>query len=126
MPQMLRNIWLPNAGEQQTAQAMITEQVDIAYDMQPATFPTIFRQQSEDHHPYRAASRRTATSTGGRLSLYVNNEVKPFDDRDVRWALSHYIDRDAGGRGRRILGAGAGLGAADCRPTSRCCLISTR
>ncbi len=27
------------------------------------------------------------------LSLYVNNEVKPFDDKDVRWAISHYIDR---------------------------------
>jgi len=24
----------------------------------------------------------------------VNNEVKPFDDRDVRWALSYYIDRN--------------------------------
>jgi peptide/nickel transport system substrate-binding protein len=27
------------------------------------------------------------------ISLYVNNEVAPFNDRDVRWALSHYIDR---------------------------------
>ncbi|MBV9813741.1 MAG: hypothetical protein JO326_13420, partial [Acetobacteraceae bacterium] len=27
------------------------------------------------------------------ISLYVNTEQKPFDDRDVRWAISHYIDR---------------------------------
>ena len=28
MPQVLRNIWLPTAGEQQTAQLLITNQVD--------------------------------------------------------------------------------------------------
>ncbi len=33
-------------------------------------------------------------SIGGRISLYVNNDVKPFDDKDVRWALSYYIDRE--------------------------------
>jgi peptide/nickel transport system substrate-binding protein len=27
------------------------------------------------------------------LSLYVNNEKKPFDDPDVRWALSYFLNR---------------------------------
>ena len=27
-------------------------------------------------------------------SLYVNNEREPFNDTDVRWALSYFIDRD--------------------------------
>jgi peptide/nickel transport system substrate-binding protein len=27
------------------------------------------------------------------ISLWVNNTVKPWDDPDVRWALSYYIDR---------------------------------
>ena len=39
-----RNIWLPTAGEQQTAQLLITNQVDAGTGMQPATFPTVFRQ----------------------------------------------------------------------------------
>ena len=93
MPQILRSIWLPNAGEQQTAQAMITNESDTAYDMLPATFPTMFR-----------GNPKITTHTGKNppygyvdwwpISLYVNNEVKPFDDQDVRWALSYYIDRN--------------------------------
>jgi peptide/nickel transport system substrate-binding protein len=92
MPQILRSIWLPNTGEQQTAQAMITNQSDTAYDMQPASFPTMFR-----------GNPKIITHTGQQppygyvdwwpISLYVNNEVVPFNDKDVRWALSHYIDR---------------------------------
>jgi peptide/nickel transport system substrate-binding protein len=93
MPQILRSIWLPNTGEQQTAQALITNECDTAYDMLPATFPTLFR-----------GNPKITTHTGQKppygyvdwwpISLYVNNDVKPFDDKDVRWALSHYIDRD--------------------------------
>jgi peptide/nickel transport system substrate-binding protein len=93
MPPMLRSIWLPNTGEQATAQAMITNQSDTAYDMQPSTFPTMFR-----------GNPKIITHTGQKppygyvdwwpLSLYVNNQIAPFDDKDVRWALSYYIDRN--------------------------------
>jgi peptide/nickel transport system substrate-binding protein len=93
MPAMVRSIWLPNTGEQATAQAMITNQSDTAYDMQPSTFPTMFR-----------GNPKIITHTGQKppygyvdwwpLSLYVNNQVMPFDDKDVRWALSYYIDRN--------------------------------
>jgi peptide/nickel transport system substrate-binding protein len=93
MPEMLRSVWLPNTGEQQTAQAVITNECDTSYDMLPTSFPTIIR-----------ANPKVITHTGQRppygyvdwwpLSLYLNNEVPPFDDREVRWALSSYIDRD--------------------------------
>ncbi len=122
LPQVLRNIWLPGVGEQQMAQAMITDQVDASAGLQPATFPTIFRQNQK------------ITTHAGRqppfgyvdwwpISLYVNNEVKPFDDRDVRWALSYYIDRT------QLIDvafpAPARPPRCRCRPTSRCSLIST-
>ena len=92
MPMVERNIWLPFAGEQQAAQALITNQIDAGNGMQPATFPTMIKQNPK------------ITSHAGQqapygyidwwpISLYVNNEKKPFDDKDVRWALSHYIDR---------------------------------
>ena len=93
MPAMLRSIWLPNTGEQATAQAMITDQSDTAYDMQPSSFPTMFR-----------GNPKIITHTGQKppygyvdwwpLSLYVNNQAPPFDDKDVRWALSYYINRN--------------------------------
>jgi peptide/nickel transport system substrate-binding protein len=93
MPAMLRSIWLPNTGEQATAQAMIINQSDTAYDMQPSSFPTMFR-----------GNPKIITHTGQKppygyvdwwpLSLYVNNQSAPFDDKDVRWALSYYIDRN--------------------------------
>jgi peptide/nickel transport system substrate-binding protein len=92
LPAIERTIWLPNSGEQATAQALITNQLDAATGMQPATFPTLFR-----------GNPKLITHTGQKapygyvdwwpISLYVNNEVKPFDDKDVRWALSYYIDR---------------------------------
>jgi peptide/nickel transport system substrate-binding protein len=92
LPAVERNIWLPFAGEQQAAQALITNQLDAGTGMQPATFPTVFRQNP-----------KIITHTGQKppygymdwwpISLYVNNERPPFGDKDVRWALSYYLDR---------------------------------
>jgi peptide/nickel transport system substrate-binding protein len=92
LPQVERTIWLPFAGEQQTAQALITNQVDAGPGMQPATFATLFRQ-----NPKITTHSGQKTPYGyvdwWPISLYVNNERPPFDDKDVRWALSHYVDR---------------------------------
>jgi peptide/nickel transport system substrate-binding protein len=92
MPVVERNIWLPFAGEQQSAQALITNQLDAGTGMQPATFPTVFRENP-----------KVITYTGQKspygymdwwpISLYINNERPPFNDKEVRWALSCYIDR---------------------------------
>jgi peptide/nickel transport system substrate-binding protein len=92
MPRVERNVWLPAAGEQQLAQALITNQVDYAMSLLPTTLPTVFRQNP-----------KVITHSGHQLpygymdwwpyALYVNHEKPPFDDKDLRWALSYFIDR---------------------------------
>jgi peptide/nickel transport system substrate-binding protein len=92
MPKVERNIWLPSAGEQQLAQALITNQVDCGQGMQPSTFPTLLRQNAKIT-TYSGQKPPYGYMDWWPISLYVNNEKPPFNDRDVRWALSYFIDR---------------------------------
>jgi peptide/nickel transport system substrate-binding protein len=92
MPQIKRCIWLPYVAEQQSAQALITNQVDFGGAIQPATFPTVIKQNPKITS-YSGQKPPWGYVDWWPLSLYVNNDVKPFDDKDVRWAISHYIDR---------------------------------
>jgi peptide/nickel transport system substrate-binding protein len=92
MPKVQRCIWLPYVAEQQSAQSMITDQVDFGGPLQPATFPTVVKQNP-----------KVTTWSGQKgpwgyvdwwpISLYLNNEVKPYDDKDLRWAISYYLNR---------------------------------
>lgn len=93
LPEPLRYIFLPDPGEQGLAAGVISNQYDIATGLQPATFPTVFD-----------GNDKTITWSGrespfGNIdwwphSLYLNNTVAPYDDPNVRWALSYYLDRD--------------------------------
>src|SRR5579872_2579865 len=42
LPVIERTIWLPSVGEQALAQALITNQIDAGFGIQPATFKTVF------------------------------------------------------------------------------------
>lgn len=93
MPQIERIVRLPAPAEQQQAQAFITNEIDAGSTLQPTTFATIF-----------AGNENIITHSGREspygyldwwpISMYVNTSVPPFDNPDVRWALSLYIDRD--------------------------------
>ena len=92
LPKVERIVYLPNPGETQMAQAYITNQIDCSLDLRPNTIKTVIAQNP-----------KIITHSGRELpygyvdwwptSLYVNNEKAPFNDKDVRWAISHFIDR---------------------------------
>src|SRR6266545_1787135 len=93
MPKIERIIVIPSVNEQVNAQALISNDFDYYGSLQPATWPTVFN-----------ANPKIITHSGQKPpygyqdwwpdSLYVNCETAPFDKADVRWAISHYIDRD--------------------------------
>jgi len=93
LPKMERVILVPWVGEQQVTQSLIANELDFTYSLQPATFPQVFK-----------ANPKIITHSGQKppygyqdwwpISLWLNNERKPFDDKDVRWAISYLINRD--------------------------------
>jgi peptide/nickel transport system substrate-binding protein len=93
LPQVERIIYLPWTEETQIAQQLIANEIDCSLDLRPLTMETILVQNPA-----------IVTHTGAEppygyvdwwpTSLYVNNELEPFSDPDVRWALSSFINRD--------------------------------
>lgn len=92
MPKVERIIYLPFADETQVAQQLIQNEIDTSLDLRPLTIERIIKENP-----------KVITHTGhdkpyGYMdwwptSLYVNNTVEPYNDRNVRWALSYFIDR---------------------------------
>ncbi len=93
MPKVQRIVYLPDPGEQNLAQGMISNAFDITTGIQPTTFPTVFAQNP-----------KVTTWSGQQApfgyedwwphSLYVNTRNGPTADADIRWAISSYLDRD--------------------------------
>ncbi|HEY1296364.1 MAG TPA: ABC transporter substrate-binding protein [Chloroflexota bacterium] len=93
LPSVQRIVYLPDPGEQNLAQGMISNAFDLTTGIQPTTMPTVFAQNP-----------KVTTWTGQQApfgymdwwphSLYVNTRTGPTADPDVRWAISSYIDRD--------------------------------
>jgi peptide/nickel transport system substrate-binding protein len=93
LPEVQRFILLPDQGEQQLVQSVIKNEVDFTTGIQPTSFPTVL-----NGNP-KATSWTGKDSPFGYVdwwphSLYVNTQVAPWSDKNVRWALSYYLDRD--------------------------------
>jgi len=94
LPAIERYVLLPDQGEQQLVQSVIKNEVDFTTGIQPTSFPTVLSQNP------KATSWTGSESPYGYVdwwphSLYVNHLREPWNDPNVRWALSYYIDRDA-------------------------------
>ena len=93
MPQVQRIIYLPFTEETQVAQQLISNQIDCSLDLRPLTMETILVQNPA------IITHTFNESPFGYIdwwptSLYVNNELEPFSDPNVRWALSYFINRE--------------------------------
>ncbi len=92
LPEVERIVLLPDTGEQQLAQGLISNAVDFSTGLQVNTFKTVFD-----------GNKNIITYTGRELpygnvdwwptSLYLNCERAPFNDANFRWAVSYLIDR---------------------------------
>ena len=93
MPEMERIVQLPDAQEQQQAQSLITNEIDMGFTLAPETFQTIF-DQNEKITTHAGRQAPYGYLDWWPVSMYVNTTVPPFDNPDVRWAMSLFIDRE--------------------------------
>ena len=92
MPQVERIIYLPFTSEEQVAQQLISNDVDCSLDLRPLTIETVLQQNPKIiTHTYKDPPY--GYEDWWPTSLYVNCEREPYNDKDVRWALSYFIDR---------------------------------
>ena len=93
VPAVKRIIYLPQQDETQAAQLLITNQVDMGPIMQVSTLKSVFAQNP-----------KVITFTGQDppygyldwcpIDLNLNDEVAPYNDKDIRWAITYALDRE--------------------------------
>ena len=92
LPPVTRLVFLPGMNEITMAQMMIANQIDMAFSFTPANMKLVQGQNPAvithyDRPPY-------GYMDWWPIGLGFNTEIKPFDDPDIRWAMSYSIDRD--------------------------------
>lgn len=93
LPQVERLIFLPPFDEAKMAQLVISNDADITLNISPATMPSLFEQNPNivTHSGQEAPFGYVDWWPSG---LGFNCEVAPWDDPEMRWAISYMIDRD--------------------------------
>jgi peptide/nickel transport system substrate-binding protein len=92
LPQVSRLVFLPGMNEITMAQMMISNQIDMAFSFTPANMKLVQGQNPKvithfDRPPY-------GFMDWWPIGLGFNTEIPPFNDPDIRWAMSYSIDRD--------------------------------
>ena len=93
MPEVERIIYLPAVPDEQMAQQLIANEVDCSLDLRPLTIETVLA-QNENIITHTFKDKPFGYVDWWPTSLYVNHDREPYNDANVRWALSYLIDRD--------------------------------
>ncbi len=92
-PNIERIIYLPQQDEAQAAQMMINGDLDMGPIMQVATLKNVLSQNPKvtmftgQNPPYGYLDWCP-------IDLNLNDSVAPYDDKEIRWALSYALDRE--------------------------------
>ena len=91
-PKIDRLIFLPGMNEITMAQKMIANEIDMAFSFTPGNMKAVQGQNKKvithsDQPPY-------GFMDWWPISLGFNTSEKPFDDPEIRWAISYAINRD--------------------------------
>jgi peptide/nickel transport system substrate-binding protein len=92
LPKVDRLIFLPGMNENTMAQKMVANEIDMAFSFTPGNMRAVQGQNNKiithsDKPPY-------GFMDWWPVGLGFNNSEKPFDDPEIRWAISYAIDRD--------------------------------
>jgi peptide/nickel transport system substrate-binding protein len=107
LPQIERVIYIPMRDESLSAAMIIANEIDMSRILSVPTLETVFVQNpnvitfSNQDPPYGYLDWCP-------IDLGFNNDVEPWSERDIRWAINYVIDRE---RLVRLAEAGAGVEA---------------
>lgn len=109
MPAVERIVLRPYTNEQRLAEQLVSNQMDSAWGLNLTSFPTVFENPKIITHAGRKPPYGFVD--WWPQGLYLNTTVRPFDDPDIRWALSLLVDRQ-----QLITDAFAGAGSPSATP----------
>ena len=92
LPKVERLIFLPGMNEITMAQKMIANEIDMAFSFTPGNMKAVQAQNKKiithsDQPPF-------GFMDWWPIALGFNNSEKPFDDPEIRWAISYAVNRD--------------------------------
>jgi peptide/nickel transport system substrate-binding protein len=88
-----RLVYVAYTTETQAAQLYISNQLDSSLDVRPATMEQILAQNPKIT-TWTGTEKPFGYTDQWPTNLMLNNTKPPFDDADIRWAISYFIDRD--------------------------------
>lgn len=93
LPNVERIIYIPQQDESQAAQMMINGELDMGPIMQVSTLKNVLAQNPEIQM-FTGQNPPYGYLDWCPIDLNLNASVAPYDDKEIRWALSYALDRE--------------------------------